>query len=63
MRDDTIGNRVDTLKTIGNNLNNFSNAEKISGPLFPLFAMMIHLFDDAFEQNTIDLKNEAESIS
>lgn len=60
---DAMGNRVYTLKSIGNNLTNFSMSEKIGGPLFPLFAKMIPPFDQAFEQYAKDLKNEAETIS
>jgi len=60
---DAMGNRVYTLKTIGNNLSNFTMVEKIGGPLFPLFAKMIPPFDRAFEQFAKDLKNEAEIIS
>lgn len=59
---DAMGNRVYTLKSIGNNLTNFSMVEKIGGPLFPLFAKMIPPFDDAFEQYAKDLKHEAEKI-
>ncbi len=37
--------------------------EKIGAPLFPLFASMIPSFNQTFEQNAKDLKNEAETIS
>lgn len=60
---DAMGNRVYTLKSIGNSLTNFSMVEKIGGPLFPLFAKMIPPFDQAFEQYAKDIKNEAETIS
>lgn len=60
---DAMGNRIYTLKSIGNNLTNFSMTEKIGGPLFPLFAKMIPSFDQVFEQYAKDLKNEAETIS
>ncbi len=60
---DTMGNRVYTIKSIGNTLTNFTMVEKIGGPLFPLFAKMIPSFDKAFEQYATDLKNEAEIIS
>jgi len=60
---DAMGNRVFTLKSIGNNLTNFTMVEKIGGPLFPLFAKMIPPFDEAFQQYAKDLKNEAETIS
>jgi hypothetical protein len=60
---DAMGKRVYSLKTIGNDLTNFSMNEKIGGPLFPLFSKMIPAFDEAFEQFARDLKNEAETIS
>ena len=60
---DAMGNRVYTLKSIGQNLTNFTMIEKIGGPFFPLFAKMIPPFDQAFEQYAQDLKNEAETIS
>ncbi|MBK7390112.1 MAG: SRPBCC domain-containing protein [Bacteroidetes bacterium] len=60
---DAMGNRVYTLKSIGNTLTNFTMEEKIGGPLFPLFAKMIPPFGKAFEQFATDLKNEAEIIS
>lgn len=59
---DAMGNRIYTLKTIGNNLTSFTMAEKIGGPLFPLFAKMIPPFDQAFEQFAADLKKESEMI-
>jgi hypothetical protein len=58
-----MGNRVFTLKSIGKDLTNFSMVEKIGAPLFPLFASMIPSFNQTFEQNAKDLKNEAETIS
>lgn len=60
---DAMGQRVYTLKSIGNNLTNFTMVEKIGGPLFPLFANMIPPFDASFEQFAKDIKNEAETIS
>lgn len=60
---DAMGQRVYTLKSIGNNLTNFTMIEKIGGPLFLLFAKMIPPFDNAFEQFARDLKQEAETIS
>ena len=60
---DAMGKRIYSLKSIGNNLTNFTMVEKIGGPLFPLFAKMIPPFDNAFEQYAKDLKNEAETIS
>jgi len=60
---DVMGKRIYSLKTIGNNLTNFSMVETIGGPLFPLFAKMIPSFDATFEQYVLDLKNEAEAIS
>jgi uncharacterized protein YndB with AHSA1/START domain len=60
---DAMGQRIYTIKSIGNNLTNFTMTEKIGGPLFPLFAKMIPSFDQAFEQFARDLKYEAETIS
>ncbi|HEY1871045.1 MAG TPA: SRPBCC domain-containing protein [Chitinophagaceae bacterium] len=59
---DAMGNRTYSLKSIGDNLTNFSMTEKISGPLFPLFAKMIPPFDEAFEHFARDLKHESETI-
>ncbi|MBL0073465.1 MAG: SRPBCC domain-containing protein [Bacteroidetes bacterium] len=55
---DAMGNRVYTLKSIGNTLTNFTMEEKIGGPLFPLFAKMIPPFGKAFEQFATDLKTK-----
>ncbi len=60
---DAMGKRIYTLKSIGNELTNFSMNEKIGGPIFPLFAKMIPPFDKSFEQFASDLKKEAETIS
>lgn len=60
---DGMGNRVYTLKSIGENETQFSMIEKIGGLIFPLFAKMIPPFDAPFEQFAKDLKNEAETIS
>lgn len=60
---DAMGKRVYTLKSIGDNLTNFTMVEKIGGPVFPLFAKMIPPFDQSFESYAVDLKNEAETIS
>lgn len=38
----------------------FTMAEKIGGPLFPLFASMIPSFDESFDAFAQDLKTEAE---
>lgn len=43
-----------------NGQTNFSMTEKISGPLFPLFARIIPSFDESFEKFANDLKKEAE---
>lgn len=59
---DAMGKRIYTLKTIGNELTNFSMSEKIGGPMFPLFSKMIPPFDQSFEQFANDLKKEAELI-
>jgi uncharacterized protein YndB with AHSA1/START domain len=60
---DAMGQRIYTLKTIGNGLTNFCMNEKIGGPMFPLFAKMIPPFDESFEKFANDLKKEAEAIS
>ena len=60
---DAMGSRIYTLKSLGDNLTNFTMVEKIGGPFFPLFAKMIPPFDNVFEQFAKDLKNEAETIS
>lgn len=60
---DAMGQRVYTLKTIGNGLTHFSMTEKIGGPVFPLFAKMIPPFDESFEKFAADLKKEAETIA
>ena len=57
---DAMGNRVYTLGSLGDGVTHFSMVEKISGPLFPLFARMIPPFDNAFETFAKDLKKEAE---
>jgi len=59
---DAMGNRDYTLTPIDGGVN-FTMTEKISGPLFPLFAGMIPPFDDAFNQYAADLKAEAEKQS
>jgi aspartate carbamoyltransferase regulatory subunit len=60
---DAMGERVYTILENGNNNCKFTMLEKIGGPLFPLFSSMIPSFDEAFEQFSLDLKNEAELIS
>ncbi len=60
---DAMGKRVYTLKSIGNELTNFSMNEKIGGLIFPFFSKMIPSFDKSFEQFASDLKREAEKIS
>lgn len=59
---DGMGNRVYTLKKDGEDAVRFSMAEKIGGPLFPLFAGYIPSFDESFEKFAADLKKEAEAI-
>jgi uncharacterized protein YndB with AHSA1/START domain len=59
---DAMGSRIYTLNRSENGSIFFSLAEKIGGPLFPLFAKMIPSFDRSFEQFAADLKTEAESI-
>lgn len=60
---DTMGQRVYTLKSLGQNLTHFIMTEKIGGPIFPLIAKMIPPFDQSFEHFARDLKKEAELIS
>jgi len=60
---DAIGQRIYTIAAIGNNLTCFTMSEKISGPLFPLFAKLIPPFDESFDQFARDLKAEAETIA
>lgn len=59
---DALGNRIYTLIRGDGNSTHFSMAEKIGGPLFPLFAGSIPSFDEAFERYAADLKKEAEAI-
>lgn len=59
---DGQGNRIYTLKDVGNNTVRFSMNEKIGGLMFPLFAKFIPEFDESFEQFAADLKKEAETI-
>lgn len=59
---DAMGTRVYTLSPNGDGSLTFTMAEKIGGPLFPLFAKMIPSFDDSFNQFAADLKKEAEII-
>jgi len=56
---DMMGSRTYTLeKNDAGTL--FTMAEKIGGPLFPLFAKMIPPFDESFDAYARDLKVEAE---
>lgn len=59
---DAMGNRDYTLTPIDGGVS-FTMAEKIGGPLFPLFAGMIPDFDDAFNQYAADLKAAAEKVT
>lgn len=59
---DNQGSRVYTLDQGAGNSVLFRMSEKISGPLFPLFARYIPPFDGSFERFAADLKKEAESI-
>jgi uncharacterized protein YndB with AHSA1/START domain len=58
---DNMGSRVYTITKSGAG-SLFTMAEKIGGPLFPLFAGYIPAFDESFERFAADLKKEAESI-
>jgi uncharacterized protein YndB with AHSA1/START domain len=59
---DAMGSRVYTIDKLDAGSVLFSMAEKIGGPLFPLFAGSIPSFDESFEQIAADLKKEAEAI-
>jgi uncharacterized protein YndB with AHSA1/START domain len=59
---DAMGNRVYTLEKAPRGGVQLTMAEKIGGPLFPLFAGYIPSFDESFEQFARDLKKEAETI-
>ncbi|HJR78917.1 MAG TPA: SRPBCC domain-containing protein [Anaerolineales bacterium] len=59
---DAMGSRVYTLNKGEGGSTLFSMAEKIGGPLFPLFASSIPSFDESFERFVADLKREAETI-
>ena len=59
---DAQGKRVYTIDKGAGNSVRFTMAEKIGGPLFPLFARLIPSFDESFERYAADLKREAESI-
>lgn len=58
---DAMGSRAYSLEPSGSGTQ-FSMAERIGGPLFPLFAGMIPSFDESFDKFTADLKKEAETI-
>ena len=58
---DAMGNRIYSITKKDANVR-FEMAEKIGGPLFPLFAGYIPPFDESFERFAADLKKEAEAI-
>ena len=60
---DSMGKREYEITPKENGQTNFSMTEKISSPLFPLFAKMIPPFDESFDKFANDLKNEAERIN
>lgn len=60
---DAMGKREYEITPKTNGQTNFSMTEKISSPLFPLFAKMIPPFDESFDKFANDLKNEAERIN
>ena len=60
---DNMGNRAYIIEEGEAGQVTFTMAEKIGGPLFPLFAGAIPSFDESFEQIAADLKKEAEAIS
>lgn len=57
---DALGTRTFTLTPMPDGRTRFSMAEKIGGPIFPLFASMIPSFDESFNQFASDLKAAAE---
>ncbi len=57
---DAMGLRVYSLSESAG-VTTFSMTEKIGGPIFPLFAMMIPSFDQSFEDFAKDLKKAAEA--
>ena len=57
---DAMGTRVYTLTGYSENGTRFTMSEKIGGPVFPLFARMIPLFGESFNQFANDLKTAAE---
>lgn len=59
---DSMGKRVYSIEKKGEQQVRFTMAEKIGGPLFPLFAGAIPSFDETFERFAADLKKEAETI-
>ena len=60
---DAMGKREYEITPKANGQANLSMTEKISSPLFPLFAKMIPPFDESFDKFANDLKNEAERIN
>jgi uncharacterized protein YndB with AHSA1/START domain len=56
---DSQGNRIYSIAQGEAGGVRFSMAEKIGGPLFPLFAKYIPPFDESFERFAADLKKEA----
>ena len=58
---DRTGSRIYTITKSGTGIL-FTMAERLGGPLFPLFAGFIPAFDASFERFAADLKKEAESI-
>ncbi len=57
---DAMGTRTFTLTPTPDGKTEFRMAEKIGGPIFPLFAKMIPSFDDSFNQFAFDLKAASE---
>lgn len=60
---DAMGKRTYSVTESDDGSCEFSMAEKIGGPFFPLFARMIPSFDESFDQFAADLKRAAESQS
>ncbi|MEV4951807.1 SRPBCC domain-containing protein [Paenarthrobacter nitroguajacolicus] len=57
---DALGTRVYTITETNDGRSRFEMAEKIGGPIFPLFASKIPSFDASFTQFAADLKAAAE---
>ncbi|MFJ4267055.1 SRPBCC domain-containing protein [Paenarthrobacter nicotinovorans] len=57
---DALGTRTYTITETNDGRSRFEMAEKIGGPVFPLFASKIPSFDDSFTRFAADLKTASE---